>query len=53
MLSGHLVSATCLLSHTGVLGKSYSCFDTGSGSHIIMCVNIVCEEIEHIGGQSK
>ena len=48
-----LVSATCLLSHTGVLGKSYSCFDAGSGSHIIMCVNIVCKEIQHIGGQSK
>ena len=32
--------------------KSYSCFNAGSGSHII-CVNIVCEEIQHIGGQSK
>ena len=37
-----LISATCLLSHTGVLRKSYSCFDAGSGSHIIRCVNNVC-----------
>ena len=56
MLSGHwFPPRVCFL----ILGvsenrtKSYSCFDAGSESHIIMCVNIVCEEIQHIGGQSK
>ena len=52
MLSGYWFPPR-LLSHTGGLRKSYSRFDAGSESHIIMCVNIVCEEIQHIGGQSK
>ena len=39
--------------HVCSLLLGYPCLDAGSGSHIIMCVNIVCEEIQHIGGQDK
>ena len=53
MLSGHWFPPYVCSLILGFSENRILVFDAGSGSHIIMCVNIVCEEIQHIGGQSK